>query len=225
MGLFVLTDDQIEKHAQSVADAARGHVDPARSVAEYSFLLSRSNGWTMDETVQISLRALEGVFETLSAFLGFRWSAQSLEHQADHGDLNHRFTILDEFLVIFAESPTMPKPCERAFHDPASGQHLETDLVLQLADDLQHPATPPIQPFDQLPGVPSIGPHQRNRRKQRGRLEEQQLGSITILNRGRMHHDRQQQPQCIYQDMTLATVDFLAGVVPMNPPFSVVFTD
>ena len=114
----------------------------------------------------------------------------------------------------------MAEPGERAFDHPPPRQQLKTDLVLQLANDLQSPATPPVQPLDQLPCVAAIGPHQRNRRKRHGRLEEQQLGSVTILNRGRMHHDGQQQPQRIYQDMTFTAVNLLAGVVSMNPPFS-----
>jgi len=119
----------------------------------------------------------------------------------------------------------MAEPGERAFDDPPSGKQLKSNLILELANDLQGPSTPARQPFHQLSGVPAIRPDQRNRGEQSGRFEEQQLGPVTILNRRRMHHHRQQQPQRIYQEMTLATVDFLAGVVPMYPPFSVVFTD
>ncbi len=118
-------------------------------------------------------RVLEGVCETLSPVLGFCWSAESLQHQADHGNLNHGLAVLDEFLVIFAEPTGMAKPCERALDHPSPWQQLKTDLVLQLANDLQYPAAAPMQPLDQLPGVCAIGPHQRDRRNQGGRLDEQ----------------------------------------------------
>ena len=116
--------------------------------------------------------ALEGVYETLSAVLGCRWSAESVEHELDHGELNHGFAVFDEFLVVFAESPIVAEPSERAFHHPASGEQLKTNLIAQLADDFQHPATPAIQPTDQLPSITTIGPDQRYRRQPHRGFEE-----------------------------------------------------
>ena len=82
----------------------------------------------------------------------------------------------------------MCQPSERAFHDPPLAQQLKTDLLFQLADDLQHPAAPAIEPFDQLSGVAAIGPHERNLGKRRGGLDEQPLGSIAVLDSGGMDH-------------------------------------
>ena len=110
----------------------------------------------------------------------------------DHGDLNHGFAVFDEFLIIFAEPAVVAEPSERAFHNPAFREHLKTDLVSQLAYDFQDPAAPAIQPLDQLSGITAIGPHQRDRRKQRRSLEEQQLGSVAVLDRGGMDDHCQQ---------------------------------
>ena len=82
-----------------------------------------------------------------------------------------------------------------------------------------------MQPFDQLSGVSPVGPNQLQAREAGCGFLEQQLGAVAVLDARRMHDDSQQQPQSIYEDMPLATVDFLARVVPMRPPFSVVFTD
>jgi hypothetical protein len=39
-----------------------------------------------------------------------------------------------------------------------------------------------------------------------------------------MNDHRQDQSQCVYDYMALATLDLLAGIVTANPLFSVVFT-
>ena len=48
---------------------------------------------------------------------------------------------------------------------------------------------------------------------------DDQLGSISILDIGRMHHHRQQQPHGIYNDVSLSTVDLLASVIATGAPF------
>jgi hypothetical protein len=40
-----------------------------------------------------------------------------------------------------------------------------------------------------------------------------------------MHYDRQEQAQGVYDNVPLAALDLLAGVVAACPPFSTVFTD
>jgi len=115
-----------------------------------------------------------------------------LEHEPDHGDVDHGFAVFQEFLIVLAESPGMSQPGERAFHDPAFAQELKTSLLFQLTDNFQDPTTPAIEPGNQLAGVTAIGPHQRNGGKRRSRLDEQPLGSIAVLDGGRMDHHRQQ---------------------------------
>ena len=51
---------------------------------------------------------------------------------------------------------------------------------------------------------------------------DDQLRSISILDIGRMHYHRQQQPHGIYNDVSLSTVDLLASVIATRPPFPVV---
>lgn len=128
----------------------------------------------------------------LSSFLRLGGSAESLQHEPDHGDLDHGFAVFYQFLIVLAESPGMCQPGERAFYDPALAKQLKTSLLFQLPDNFQHPAAPATQPFDQLSGVTAIGPHQRNRGERCGGLDEQQLGSIAVLDGGGMHDDGQQ---------------------------------
>ena len=45
----------------------------------------------------------EGVCELLSS-LGLRRPTESVEHQADHGDLKHSFAVVRQFLLVFAQA-------------------------------------------------------------------------------------------------------------------------
>jgi len=83
-----------------------------------------------------------------------------LQHESDHGDLNHGLAIFNQFFIVLAEATGMAQPSKRAFHDPAFGKDLKTNLLFELPNDLQHPTTPAIEPLDQLSGVTAIGPHQ-----------------------------------------------------------------
>jgi hypothetical protein len=126
-----------------------------------------------------------------SPFLGYCRAAESVKHQLDHGDFNHGFAVFEEFLIIFAEPAVVAEPSERTFHNPTLREDLKTDLLFQLAYDFQDPAAPAIEPVDQLSGVATIGPHQGDCRKQLCGLEEQQLGSVAVLDRGGMHDNCQ----------------------------------
>ena len=79
--------------------------------------------------------------------------------------------------------------------------------------------------LDQLSSIASIGPDQPHAGKPPYQFIDDQLGSISILDIGRMHYHRQQQPHGIYNDVSLSTVDLLASVIATRPPFPVVLTD
>lgn len=165
-------------------------VPPSPTNAGSASLVPRMYPWVIGVYASF---VLEGVCEPLSPLFRPGRSAEPLQHQSDHSDLNHGLAVLDDFLVVFAESPTVAQPSERAFDQPPLGQHLKADLAFQLAHDFQNPTAPLLQPFDELSGVAAVGPDQRDRRKRSGCLQEHQLGSVAILNRRRMDHDRQQQ--------------------------------
>ena len=54
---------------------------------------------------------------------------------------------------------------------------------------------------------------------------EERLGPLTILHTSRRDDDREQQSEGIDEEMPLAAFDLFAGIVPPEPPFSVVLTD
>jgi hypothetical protein len=56
-------------------------------------------------------------------------------------------------------------------------------------------------------------------------LRQHQLGPVAILNAGTMDHHDQQQAQRVDDDMALAALDLLAGIVAVGPPFCGVRSD
>jgi hypothetical protein len=53
---------------------------------------------------------------------------------------------------------------------------------------------------------------------------QHRFGPVAVLDPCGMHHDDQQQPQDIDDNVALAPPDALAPVIAAGPPFSVVFT-
>ncbi len=88
-----------------------------------------------------------------------------MEHELDHRNLDHGFAVFDEFLIVFAQPTSMAEPGEGAFHDPAFGKNLKTNLLTKFLNDLEAPTTPPQQPVHKLPGVTAIRPNQLDGRK------------------------------------------------------------
>jgi hypothetical protein len=70
-----------------------------------------------------------------------------------------------------------------------------------------------------------VGPDQAQPREPPQRPPQHQLGAVGFLDIRRMDHDNQQQPQRVDEDVALAAVYLLGGVVAARPPLSVVLTD
>jgi hypothetical protein len=77
--------------------------------------------------------------------------------------------------------------------------------------------------------VAGIADDALDERKQPSRLAQQGFRAVAVLHAGRMHHDTEQQPQRIGQDVALAPDDLLARVItgrikrraPFCAPFAV----
>jgi hypothetical protein len=142
-----------------------------------------------------------------------------------HGQVNNSFAALGEGLVILAQAAVSSEPRKRSLDDPTLGQNYEPRYVVVASDDLQNPPAQFPRPFDQLTCITAVGPDQFQPTEVAFEQGQHELGSVAVLNVGRMDHDRQHQAQRVYDDMTLAAIDLLASVVSPRPPFSTVFTD
>jgi hypothetical protein len=94
------------------------------------------------------------------------------------------------------------------------------DLKLHLGALAQAP-----QPGDELASVSAISPDETKSRELMLESFEYQLGAVAVLNVCRMNYRDQHQTHYIDEQMSFATIDLLAGVVAVSPPFSVVLTD
>lgn len=116
--------------------------------------------------------------------------------------------------IIAAESAITPKPAERSFDHPPSRKHFECMLVGAF-DDFNRATPEFLDVIDQSPSVTAIGPDVFDAAwcglsKERS---QQLPGPVAVLNvRGQNHHT-EDQTDGIDQDMPLASVDLLAGIV------------
>ncbi len=127
--------------------------------------------------------------------------------------------------VVLAQPSAASEPGERPLDDPPPRQDNEAFLILWPGDDLDHPAADRPCPVDQVRLIALIDPDPPEAGEASQGGPEHQLGAVAFLDIRRMDHHDQQQPQRIDQDVALAAVYVLGGVVAPRPPFSVVFTD
>ena len=120
------------------------------------------------------------------------------------------------------------QPAEGSLHNPAAGKYIETFNLVGSFYNLQLEWSAGAQrgnPLNKFPGIPPISPDELDTPEAVAYPLEQQFGAIPVLNIGRMDDYRNNQTQRVYQQVAFAAVDFLAGIISMDPPFSVVLTD
>jgi hypothetical protein len=142
-----------------------------------------------------------------------------------HGQVDDRFAAFRERLVVFAQTAITTEPGKGSLDDPTLGQNLKAGHIVAAFDDLQDPVAHFPGPRDQFPGVAPIGPDPLQARELSDQSSQHQLGPVAVLDVGGMHDHDQEQAQGVYDDVPLAPLDLLAGVVTPRPPFSAVFTD
>ncbi len=125
---------------------------------------------------------------------------------------------------VFGEPSILAQPGERSLNNPSLGK--DDKLVrLRAFDDFDDPAVPANRPIHKLAGITAIGPNHFKAPPSRTQLPDQQLAAVTVLDVGRVNHQREDQPERVNDDMALAPLGFLARIVPSVAPFSAVLTD
>ncbi len=149
---------------------------------------------------------------------------QTVNHQVDHGDADHRFTAGGQGFVVLAEAPIFSQPREGALDDPSFVHHHKT-VDRRSFDDFDDAAAGLFGPADELAGVSAVGPDELQTMKAMRQSLQNQSRAIAILDIGCVNDDRQHEAQRVNHQMPLAPRDFLAGIESAIPPFSAVFTD
>lgn len=141
--------------------------------------------------------------------------------------LDHRLGVLNRALVVHDEAAALGDPGEAALDHPSAGQHLEAPLYLFLADDVDDHAESFFGPGDEAAGVPAVGPDETDTGVGGMHLLAHRASPVSVLDAGRGDHDREQQACGVDDDVALAAIGLLAGVISLvsAPTVSVPFTD
>ena len=142
---------------------------------------------------------------------------KAAKHYMTHGDINHCFTRCGIALIVLAVPPVAPQPAERALDDPALRQHHEAFDLGWPQHGLRQPTKDLFHAFGQVvPAVGAVGEDHLQSVESCLQLSENsqdEHGSIVVLDARGMDNDRQDQPERVDNNMTLASIDFLTGVV------------
>ena len=134
-----------------------------------------------------------------------------------HSDIDHRVTRCGIAFVVLAVPPVAPQPTEGSLHDPTLWQHNESFDLCWSQYGLQQPSKGLLHTLGQVvPVVSAVGKDHLQPVEsglQSAKNRQNQYDSVVILDIRRMDDDRQDQPERIHNDMSLASVDLFAGVV------------
>lgn len=141
-------------------------------------------------------------------------TSEASQHEANHGDVDHGFGGARVAFVIAIEPAIAPQPAEGALDHPAARQHFEC-VAFGALDDLHRAAPRLFGPSAQRSGIASIGPEVFDLPPpvRPVKPRQQLLGGVPVLNIGGQDQHHQNQPERVHEDMALAAVDFLAGIV------------
>ena len=142
----------------------------------------------------------------------------------DHGNPDPRLGRLRQGFAVFTQPPRAIEPAERALDDPAPLHDLKPSGMPGVFHDDEGPLEHRRDPCDELACVSPLRPDALQSRETSDQGCQDRFGPIAVLDAGRMHHDDEEQPQDIDDDVALAPAYTLAAVIAPDPPLSVVFT-
>jgi hypothetical protein len=147
--------------------------------------------------------------------VGWLGSGEASGHGSDHGDVDHRFVVLGQGLVVADAAAVFGDPSECSFHDPAAWEDDESFGVVAAFDDPHGEREDLQRPDDQAPGVAAVGPHQRYRGESCPQRDQQTMRAVAVLDISRGDDDREEQSEGVGGDVAFAAFGFLA---PMPVP-------
>ena len=153
-----------------------------------------------------------------------RSGCETPHHQVNHGNSDPRLRGLRQRLEVFTQPSRAIEPAEGAFDNPAPLHHMKALGVPRAFHNHEGPLQHGRDPCDQLAGVAAIGPDELQPREAGDQRCQDRFGPVAILDPRRMHHDDEDQPEDVDDNVALAPADALTAVIASHPPFSVVFT-
>src|ERR1035438_3125076 len=143
---------------------------------------------------------------------------QAAKHEPSHREINHGFTARSESFVVATQPAIAPEPSKGSFHNPAPWQDFESTHIVRAFDNFKQATHVPFDPTDQLSSVATIGPDEPKSFVDPRETIQQLARAITVLHVGGQHHHHQHQPHRIDQEVSLTSVNLLAGVITALAP-------
>ena len=114
--------------------------------------------------------------------------------------------------IVLGKAAIGAQPGECSLHDPTVREQFES--TGRFLDDLNVSGLANahrLEPFQQAAGISSIGPYLAQPAEP-GRLFQEQLGSLSVLDASGVNADSQDQAQGIYQKMSFSSHDLFACI-------------
>ena len=119
----------------------------------------------------------------------------------------------DQRLGVPGQAPVAAEPGEAALDDPAPGQENEASGRVGALDDGQLEPLVAGRGGPDLALIAAVGEDQGEKGEAAADAREQRGQPVAVLDAGGMNDAAQQQAQRVDQDVALAAVDLLAGIV------------
>lgn len=126
---------------------------------------------------------------------------------------------MGELFVVADEAPAFHDPGECALDDPSAAQYDEPCHEREASNDLYGDVGLVFRPCHQLPGIAAIREDVLDEWEAGTGSLEHALRSVSVLDVGPVDADGQEPPVGVGQDMALAPVDALSGVITLESPF------
>src|SRR6266851_3825589 len=142
-------------------------------------------------------------------------ASEAAGQELDTGDHEPGESTFDGGLEILGETAVSVEPGDGALDHPAALDEVEARGGLDALDDFDRPLAELFEcGLEFVAGVAGIGEDMAQPGKGIADGGEEERGSITILEACFMHDRADQQARCVGQDVALAALDLLAGVIP-----------
>src|SRR3954454_9077414 len=140
-------------------------------------------------------------------------SCEPSHEELDGGEVDHREGGRDGALEVLGQAPIAAQPREGSLHHPPAWQDGEAAGAGLAGDDLE-PQTPLRGGTGRgLAPVAAVGEDQPGPGEAPAQPAADQRRPVAILDAGGVDHDDQQQAESVDQDVPLAPVHLLAGIV------------
>ena len=122
-------------------------------------------------------------------------------------------------LIVPDEAAALDDPGESPLDDPAPTEDDEALHPRHAADDLECDVGLVLCPSDEFLGIAAVCEDMLDEGKPPPGSLQDPLCPVAILDIGAVDLDREQPAVGVRQDMTLAPMDALSGVIAFGPPF------